>query len=297
MPPTTIPYIVPPYRQVEGIAVFGQMGADPAVIESFGKEWQAFHHFSPVEIERLGKEYFDLLEGLWQTDWVALDAGCGSGRFSRYVAARIRHVEAVDASIEALLAAQKLLHGVPNVRLTCAALHEIPFPSESFDLVFSLGVLHHIPDTEGALRSLVRVLKPGGYLLVYLYYALDDRGWAYRMLFRSANALRKVVSKLPLGLRRIASELLAWLVYVPLVGLARIARALRLPFWSKLPLAYYVDKSLYVLRNDALDRFGTSLEKRYTRVQIEELLRSVELEGIIFSPNMPCWRVLARKLV
>jgi ubiquinone/menaquinone biosynthesis C-methylase UbiE len=284
-----------PIQVIEGIPLFEQVGADIDVIKSFGKEWKSFNQFKPEDIEKLGQEYFDLLEGHWQTHWTVLDAGCGSGRFSRYMAPRVQWIEAVDASWEALQGAKRLLADVPNVRLSCAALHRLPFPTASFDLVVCLGVLHHIPDTQGALKELVRVLKPGGFLLVYLYYALDTRGKVYKALFQVVDRLRRVICRAPLPLRRAAAELLAWGIYLPLASLARLLKALRFPFWQRLPLAYYADKRLYILRNDALDRFGTSLEKRFTREEIQVLLREMGLEQIQFSSQAPYWHVLAKK--
>ncbi|MCS6895927.1 MAG: class I SAM-dependent methyltransferase [Bacteroidia bacterium] len=284
-----------PAQVINGIAVFPVHGASEDVVKSFGKEWQAFHSFSSNEIEKLGEEYFDIMKDIWRADWVVLDAGCGSGRFSLYMASRVKWIEAIDASFEALSAAKTLLTGVSNVRLTCASLHNIPFPDESFDLAISLGVLHHIPDTEGALAQLYRKVKKGGYVLLYLYYALDNRSWAYRMLFRVVDALRRFISHRSITFRRIAAEILAWSVYLPLVFLARALRWMGLAVYEKLPLSYYVDKSFYIMRNDALDRFGTSLEKRFTRGEIEEMLRKAGFVEIVFSERMPFWHVRARR--
>ena len=102
------------------------------------------------------------------------------------LAPRAGFIEAVDPS-HAVLTAQGFLADLENVRLTQAGVDELPFPNESFDFVFSLGVLHHVPDTRAAMRRCVEKLKPGGYFLVYLYYDLDNRGRLYRSLFECST--------------------------------------------------------------------------------------------------------------
>ena len=90
------------------------------------------------------------------------------------------------------------------------------------------------------------------------------------------------------------SQLIAASVYWPL---ARTARALessgRLP--KSWPLAFYRDKSFYVLRTDAFDRFCTRLERRFTREQIELMLRSAGLVDVRFSRSEPYWCAVATK--
>lgn len=293
MPMDPIPYTIVPIQETEGIAQFHIEGALQDVVEGFGKEWKKFHHFSEEDLQKIASEYFDLLEGMWNPQWKVLDAGCGSGRFSLYLSRKVGHVEAVDASIEALLAARQVLRDTPNVRLTQASLHNLPFPDESFDLIVSLGVLHHIPDTEGALAALVKKLKKGGILLIYVYHALDNKGFAYKALFRIVDAMRRFIAKRPYAFRKVMAEIIAWTIYVPVVSIVRFMKIVGLPFWRNMPLAYYVDKSLYVIRNDALDRFGTSLEKRFTRQRIEEMLKKAGLEDITFSEYPPYWHVRA----
>jgi len=61
------------------------------------------------------------------------------------------------------------------------------------------------------------------------------------------------------------------------------------------PLAYYVDKPWKIIRNDALDRFGTPLEKRFSRADIHGMIERAGLTRIQFSDSQPFWHVVARR--
>ena len=62
-----------------------------------------------------------------------------------------------------------------------------------------------------------------------------------------------------------------------------------------MPLYYYIGKSLKVIRNDSLDRFGTPLEQRFSKTQIKLMLEINGFQNILFSEKMPYWHVLAQK--
>ena len=76
-----------------------------------------------------------------------------------------------------------LTKDIPAIHLIKASAENIPFDDETFDLVISLGVLHHIPDTQKALNSIVKKVNKDGQCLIYLYYALDNRSFFYKMIF------------------------------------------------------------------------------------------------------------------
>lgn len=274
-----------------------QQFADNETIDSFGEEWQRFHEFEAEELEQIGREYFDVVgEDMLNRNSVVLDIGCGSGRWSKYVSSRADFVEAIDPS-EAVLVAAKLLEGNENVRVTQAGIDEIPFADNSFDFAFCLGVLHHLPNTAEAMKKCVDKVKPNGYFLTYLYYNLDNRGMIYRMIFEAANVLRRMVSRLPFRMKAVVCDFLAVVLYMPFVVLGRIL--LKVPFLKqivpKLPLSYYCDKSFYIIRNDALDRFGTPLEKRYSQAEIRQMMEDAGLVDIRFSENAPFWHGVGRK--
>jgi ubiquinone/menaquinone biosynthesis C-methylase UbiE len=299
-----VPYDVEPTRWLqvgtERIACFTtdvEGFVDQATVESFGEEWDRFNAFTAEEIEAHGDEYFDIVSpDMLGPDKVALDVGCGSGRWSQYLLHRVGFVEAVDPS-SAVCVASRRLTAARNVRVTQAAAGALPFPPESFDFVIALGVLHHMPDTAEGLRSCVRALKPGGHILVYLYYALDGRGPAYKALWRLSDRLRLVCSRLPAPAKRIVADLMAALVYWPLARLGRVLALVGLGRLSeRLPLAFYSGKSFYVMRTDALDRFGTPLERRFRKEEIEGMLSAAGLDGIQFSLNSPFWHVVAKKV-
>ena len=268
-----------------------QRNIDPATVEGFGDEWARFDQsqLSDAECEEMFDAYFRIFP--W-TNLPALsegfDLGSGSGRWARRVAPRVGLLHCVDASGKALDVCRRQLSSSDNVVFHEASVDAIPLPDASQDFGYSLGVLHHIPDTAGALKSCVEKLKPGAPFLLYLYYAFDQRSRWFRALWRVSDVLRRGVSIQPDWLRSALSDLLALFVYWPLARSARLLELLGLRVGG-VPLSYYRTLSFYTMRTDARDRFGTRLEQRFTRLQIESMMRDAGLEEIRFSESAPFW--------
>ncbi len=274
-----------------------QKNIDRKTVESFGEEWSKYKHFEFSEIESAAKEYFDIVpEGLLTHKTKVLDLGCGSGRWSLYIADQVGEVEAIDPS-NAVIGASQLLADKKNVRVTQAAVSNIPFADQSFDFLLCLGVLHHIPDTTKALSDAMQKVKPGGHALLYFYYNLENRSWFYKSLFSATDLIRRIISRMPSGLKRFSCDVIAIMIYTPLIWLAKLIRMIspRSPFYQKIPLSYYINKPFRIARNDALDRFGTPLEQRFSRSEIRNMLEQCGCDEITFSENMPYWHCLARK--
>jgi SAM-dependent methyltransferase len=272
---------------------------DRATVEGFGREWERFGLFTDQDVADGGLEYFsELLPDRSLEGARVLDVGCGSGRWTRYFAARAGFVEAADPS-RAALVAQQATAGAPNVRVIQASIESLPFGPQSFDLVASVGVVHHMPDPGAAIASLAMLVRPGGRLFLYLYYSLEDRTLPYRAAGSAADLLRRVISRLPGWLKVPACEVAAVFVYLPFIVTARLIRAAAPNghTYEAIPLHYYVDKSWKIIRNDALDRLGTPIEHRFSRAQVEQMLASAGLTAVRFSEKMPRWRVVAERPV
>lgn len=262
-----------------------QENIDRNVVRGFGDEWSRFDQseLSKAELEQMFDNYFNIFP--WErlsADPVGFDLGCGSGRWAAFVTSRVGTLHLIDPSPEALEVARRNLRSAGNCHFHLAGAEEIPLGDESCDFGYSLGVLHHIPDTEAGLRNCVAKLKPGSPFLLYLYYRFDNRPAWFKMLWAASDGVRRVVSKLPYSLRYGISQVLAALVYFPLARTAWLLE--KLGFNVKhFPLSQYRDNSFYVMRNDALDRFGTGLEKRFTKDEIRTMMERSGLENIVFS--------------
>jgi len=274
-----------------------ETNVDHKTVSSFGEEWNAFHGFNERELEFTGDMYFDIVTPEMLNDQsTVIDIGCGSGRWIKYLEGRYKKMVGMDPS-KAIFAADKLLARNDKVELVRASTDNIPFPSGSFDFAYSLGVLHHIPDTEKALADSVKMVKSGGYFLVYLYYKFDNRPWYFKSLYWLSNLLRRGVSKLPIRLKKAVCNFLAVVLYMPFVLLCRFLRFMGVPEKVRfhVPLQAYERQSFYIIRNDSLDRFGTPLEQRFTRKQVKEMMERTGLTDIIFSDRIPFWHAVGRK--
>jgi SAM-dependent methyltransferase len=127
-----------------------------------------------------------------------LDAGCGGGAATYTMLKEgAKKATAVDLSGRALAHCERLVREfAPSVseRLEThrASLLELPFADETFDFVYSAGVVHHTEDPDRALRELVRVLKPGGNLWIGLY---GSGGLLGNVLIPAARAVNQVVPR------------------------------------------------------------------------------------------------------
>ncbi len=191
---------------------------DRATVDDFGREWQRFDQSgaSSAEVQRMFGEYFAVFP--WDSlprNPVGFDAGCGSGRWAALVAPRVGWLHCIDASADALAVAQKRLGGLSNVEFQATPLEAMPLADNSMDFGYSLGVLHHLPDPAAGLAVCVRKLKRGAPMLVYIYYAFDNRPAWFRTLWRASDLLRRALSRAPFRVKSVFAELLAACVYWP----------------------------------------------------------------------------------
>jgi SAM-dependent methyltransferase len=267
---------------------------DPPTVEGFGNEWRAFDQSALEESEwqTLFERYFNIFP--WDDlpeRAEGFDLGCGSGRWAAGVAPRVGRLHCIDPALEALTVARRNLADLEQVEFHHAAVDAIPLADDSQDFGYCLGVLHHVPDTAAGLASCVAKLKVGAPFLLYLYYALDNRGAGFRAAWHISDLLRRGISRLPFVLRRPVCDLFAALVYWPLARGAALGEAMGLDV-AHWPLSPYRRGSFYTMRTDTLDRLGTRLEQRFSRQQIAVMMEAAGLGDIRFSENVPYWVAL-----
>jgi ubiquinone/menaquinone biosynthesis C-methylase UbiE len=200
---------------------------DVETVRGFGDEWSRFDQRAVSEREKreLFSAYFRIFPFSDRSkEWEGFDLGCGSGRWAALVAPRVRKLHLIDASAEALAVAKRNLRGANNCEFHCHSVDEMSLPDESQDFAYSLGVLHHIPDTAAALASCVKKLKRGAPCLVYIYYAFDNRPKWVSKVWRVADWLRRRIAVMPDWLRYQVSEVIAVIVYWPCARGAGLAK-------------------------------------------------------------------------
>jgi len=263
---------------VDGIPRFVEVPVDDTAKRtqaSFGYEWTHYSDWRQSG-ETNFTDYFQGLDLASLEGCRVLDAGCGMGRHARHVAPFAQQVIAVDFS-RAIDAAARNTADVGNVDCVQADLLALPLADGSFDFAYSLGVLHHLAETERALAGLVRKVRPGGRLRVYLYW--KKHGWSGRLL-AVATAARCITIKLPFGVLRWACRILSVGLYVGVVLPYRALSAAGVRRHEAWPLFVYSKYPFNVLENDQFDRFSAPIEKRYDPDDVRRLLESAGLTDV-----------------
>ena len=167
--------------------------------ESFGFQWQRYSRTQLDDGTRHDSEVlFRMKTGFRPEDLkgkLVLDVGCGTGRFAEVATRWGAYVVGIDLSAAAEVAARNL-NDRDFVAFQADVFH-LPFALESFDYIYSIGVLHHTPNCEEAVKVLPQYLKPGASLAVWLYSAYGN--W-----YRFSDLYRKFTSRMsPTSLHRV----------------------------------------------------------------------------------------------
>jgi SAM-dependent methyltransferase len=235
---------------------------------SFSFEWDR-HRKTQLDAaaSRESEETFRQKTGLCPgdvADKLVLDAGCGMGRFADVVSRWGGKVVGIDLSL-AVEAAQANLGERDNVRILQADLFRLPFRPGTFDIVYSLGVLHHTPDCEKAFRQLVPFVRPGGRLCVWVYGKMGP--WE-----DFARRYRKVTVRLPTRLLHALCHMaVPWyhICRLPLIGPL---------LWTLLPISQHPNPEWRIL--DTFDWYSPRYQSLHTFPEVYRWFRSAGLIDI-----------------
>ena len=281
-------------KQQLGVAApFEAAASNPrveAIRESFGDEWTAFPEMLP-EHEAEFHRYFDLVDLSRLAGCRLCDLGCGMGRWSAFLSARCREIVLVDFS-DAIFTARRNLDGTRNALFFMADLTRLPFRDNFADWIVCLGVLHHL--TYPALTAVRMLERWTPRMLVYLYYALDNRPRYFRPMLGAATAVRLALSTTIRNPARRAAvaRLLAGVFYSPMIALGGLLG--RAGLGRYVPLhETYAGKSHRRICQDAYDRFFTRIEQRHTKLDILRLRDT--FSKVIVSEHPPFWHFVCER--
>jgi SAM-dependent methyltransferase len=246
----------------------------------FGYEWEKYHYLFP-DYENQFLQWIEPLSPSSFKDKNVLDAGCGMGRNSlwalRYGAA---HVTAFDYDERCVEAASRLLASHTNASVERRDIYEIDYENQ-FDLVFSIGVIHHLENPSLALANLARALRPGGTLLVWLY-GYESNEWVVRYI----NPIRQMTSRLPPPL----THAISYLFSVPLFLGLRLWRPRHeyLRQIRRYPFSH--------IHSIVFDHLLPRVAHYYKRREVEDLFNSLPLkEYSIYHNRSMSWTVIGNK--
>jgi len=174
-------------------------------VSSFSYQWETWrsNNLPRGDMKNETEEYFFRKTGFLKAELackVILDVGCGTGRFCELVANYGGEVIGVDLSYSVDVAFENMRRD-PRISFVQADLFHLPFADQAFDLIYSIGVLHHTPDCKQAFKQLPRLLKKGGQISIWVYSV-------YTYLYNKFSApIRKITIKLP-------KKLLYYLCYI-----------------------------------------------------------------------------------
>lgn len=242
---------------------------------SFGFQWHTFDRTQlDTEAGRRSESDFRQRTGFRPEDLkgkLVLDVGCGMGRFAEVATRWGGRVVGVDLSLATEVAARNLADRPATILQ--ADVFRLPFAPETFDYIYSIGVLHHTPDCEKAFRMLPPLLKPGGRIAIWLYSS-------YSSWYRCSDIYRRVTRRMP---RKLLHALC--FAVVPLYGLHQVLR--RIPLGGRpvsallaylIPMSFNKDPEWRIL--DTFDWYSPWYQSKHTYEEVFRWFESCGLEDL-----------------
>ncbi|HEX8709478.1 MAG TPA: methyltransferase domain-containing protein [Pyrinomonadaceae bacterium] len=279
----------------KGGAEDGALKAQRETARSFGYEWQAFSEMLP-DYESNFRWYFERFAPGSFDGLRVLDAGCGTGRHTYHMArSGAREVIAMDFS-QAIEVAARNNRDNPNTHFVQADIYHPPFAPATFDFVYSLGVLHHLPDPEKGFQTLLPLVGAGRYVNLYLYWNLEGEAAWRRAALSVVTGARRITTRMPHALLKKMSWLIAAGFEVAFVLPSRALDSFRAtrPLADRVPLGHYRKYSFRVLYTDQFDRFSAPIENRYSRAEVAAWFERAGLEDVVILGGAG-WRASGKK--
>ena len=242
--------------------------------ESFAYEWKYIYKENDYE----KNNFFHFLSPFLKEENLkgqkTLDIGCGSGRFTKWAALSGTEVSFGSDLGETVEVAYEMTKGFPNVCIIQADIYHMPF-SETFDIAYSIGVLHHLPKPQDGFSRLPKTLKIGGKMLIWVY---NRRNNARAIYFY--EPLRDLLKKLP-------KPVLFKFCYIPGFGVHLINMLTHILNWygfkklaKKVPFSYYANFPFNMKLNDAFDVLATPKSNYYYVEEIKQWFADAKLQDI-----------------
>jgi SAM-dependent methyltransferase/uncharacterized protein YbaR (Trm112 family) len=261
-------------------------------LRAFGDEWRRFPELFDVH-RRIFDWYFEGPELVRWKGLEVLDAGCGMGRWLHFAREAGARIVGMDVSGAIDVAAERDQDGADFVQ---ADLRFPPFAPESFDLVYCLGVVHHLEEPLTGIRALAKLVRPGGELRLYVYRSLADEPRWRQLLLGVVTALRRITTRLPYPAVHAVAWLVASIASILFLWPRRLLKGFRVGdrLTRGLPLVHYADVPFRMVVSEQFDRLVAPIEGRFSRDEVLAWLRDVGLEVVAVLPGLG-WRAIGRR--
>ncbi|MEK7486329.1 MAG: class I SAM-dependent methyltransferase [Planctomycetota bacterium] len=250
--------------------------------DRFGFEWNKYSTIDPNYESQLKNWIFPLGPQEFKNKTV-LDAGCGMGRNSYWCLEwGAKKVVAFDFDSRSVTAAKNNLNPFENAEVLFKSIYEIDW-SDTFDLAFSIGVIHHLNDPKRALKNLVTALKKEGTLIIWLY-SYEGNEWIYHYI----NPIRiHLTSKLPVRM----VHFLSYFCSIPLWCFIKLFRG---------PSSYLKQLSTFKfwhVHSIVFDQLIPEVANYWKKEEIQQLFSELNLTSyeIFQPPNGSGWTVIGKK--
>jgi SAM-dependent methyltransferase len=251
--------------------------------DRFGYEWKTYSEIRPEYEEQFRRWTIHLGREDWN-DKVVLDVGCGMGRNTYWpLTYGAKASVSIDVDDNSLTSARRTLAKFPNALVQRMSAYEIQYVSH-FDIVYSIGVIHHLEHPELALQQMAKALKPGGLMLIWVY-GLENNRWIVWLL----DPVRKALfSRFPISIVHHLSLYPAALLWALLrIGMGKIE------YFNLIRRMRFRQ-----LRSIVFDQMLPKIANYWSRDEVEQLMHTVGLENVRLAwVNQMSWSAVGRKSI